>query len=94
MSTATEPRDDAPAARAGTGAGAADRPGAARRGARGRGERSPLASAGLHAALATAALVAVFPIAYMVFVSLRGGTAGPGPPAPRAAWRPATMRTC
>ncbi|URN15875.1 MULTISPECIES: sugar ABC transporter permease [Streptomyces] len=72
MSTATEPRDDAPAARAGTGAGAADRPGAARRGARGRGERSPLASAGLHAALATAALVAVFPIAYMVFVSLRG----------------------
>ncbi|MFF8383694.1 sugar ABC transporter permease [Streptomyces kanasensis] len=75
MSTVTEPRKNTVTAHApgtadtaGAGSGSAGRP----RRVRGRGERSPLASAGLHAALVVASLVAVFPIAYMVFISLRG----------------------
>lgn len=77
MSTVTGPRDSAPADRAAAGAPgtAGSGPGsggARRRTVRGRGERSPLASAGLHGALVLACLAAVFPIAYMVFVSLRG----------------------
>ncbi|GAA0462010.1 carbohydrate ABC transporter permease [Streptomyces sp. NPDC046215] len=37
-----------------------------------RGERSRAASAALHAALAVASLVALFPVLFIVFVSLRG----------------------
>jgi arabinogalactan oligomer/maltooligosaccharide transport system permease protein len=75
MSTVTQPRKNAPAAHAAAGrrgtAGAGAGSGR-RRKARGREERSPLASFGLHGALIIASLVAVFPIAYMVFISLRG----------------------
>lgn len=75
MSTVTHPPKNAPAARAATGgrgtAGSGSGTGR-RRKVRGREERSPLASLGLHGALIIASLVAVFPIAYMVFISLRG----------------------
>ncbi|MEV5446277.1 ABC transporter permease, partial [Streptomyces sp. NPDC052644] len=75
MSTVTQPRKNAPAAHAAAGrrgtAGAGAGSGR-RRKVRGREERSPLASIGLHGALIIASLVAVFPIAYMVFISLRG----------------------
>ncbi|MFI6410992.1 sugar ABC transporter permease [Streptomyces sp. NPDC050585] len=75
MSTVTQPRKNAPAAHAAAGrrgtAGAGAGSGRRRR-VRGREERSPLASFGLHGALIIASLVAVFPIAYMVFISLRG----------------------
>ncbi|MFF3762552.1 sugar ABC transporter permease [Streptomyces sp. NPDC001922] len=39
---------------------------------RGRGERSRASSVALHAALALAALIALFPVAFIVLVSLRG----------------------
>ncbi|OEJ98255.1 ABC transporter permease [Streptomyces thermolilacinus SPC6] len=70
----TQPRKNAPAAHAATGGhrAAGSGSGSGRRKVRGREERSPLASAGLHGALIVASLVAVFPIAYMIFISLRG----------------------
>ncbi|MEY9873923.1 arabinogalactan oligomer/maltooligosaccharide transport system permease protein [Streptacidiphilus sp. MAP12-33] len=40
---------------------------------RGRGERGPLASAGLHSVLAVAAFVAAFPVAWVAYVSLGAG---------------------
>ncbi|MEU8571405.1 sugar ABC transporter permease [Streptomyces pathocidini] len=43
-----------------------------RRGTRARGERSRAASAALHAVLVLASLVALFPIAFIALVSLRG----------------------
>jgi arabinogalactan oligomer/maltooligosaccharide transport system permease protein len=75
MSTVTEPRKNAQAARAAAGTPGTAGPGSGGtrpRRVRGRHERSPLASAGLHGALIAASLVAVFPIVYMVFISLRG----------------------
>ncbi|AOT58584.1 MULTISPECIES: sugar ABC transporter permease [Streptomyces] len=74
MSTVTESRKDTPVARrsaAHGAAGAGSGTGRARK-VRSREERSPIASAGLHAALVAASLVAVFPLVYMVFISLRG----------------------
>ncbi|WP_331452387.1 sugar ABC transporter permease [Streptomyces sp. SS162] len=70
MSTVTESRKDTPVARRSAAHGAAGS-GRARK-VRSREERSPIASAGLHAALVAASLVAVFPLVYMVFISLRG----------------------
>ncbi|SEM27595.1 sugar ABC transporter permease [Streptacidiphilus jiangxiensis] len=40
---------------------------------RGRGERGPLASAGLHSVLAVAAFVAAFPVAWVAYISLGAG---------------------
>ncbi|WOI59687.1 sugar ABC transporter permease [Streptomyces fradiae] len=74
MSTVTEPRKDTPVARrsaAHRAAGSGSGNGRARK-VRSREERSPIASAGLHGALVAASLVAVFPLVYMVFISLRG----------------------
>jgi arabinogalactan oligomer/maltooligosaccharide transport system permease protein len=46
---------------------------AAARKHRGRGERGPLASAGLHTVLGVAAFIATFPVAWVVYISLGAG---------------------
>jgi arabinogalactan oligomer/maltooligosaccharide transport system permease protein len=74
MTAATHQPAATPTALQDTGA-AAD----TRRKVRGRGQRTPGASVALHAALITASLIAAFPVAWILFISLGPKTAWQDP---------------
>ncbi|WP_037887903.1 sugar ABC transporter permease [Streptomyces sp. NRRL S-87] len=65
MATTNAPTADTAAAPAGAASTKAAKP------VRRRGERSPLASFGLHATLAVAAMIAVFPVLWVLLTSLK-----------------------